>query len=179
MTISATTQGLRMGVATSSSRPTVPFTGQVISETDTGVLKVYNGTSWVTVGPPTAATSTYTNGQQSTSSTSYVGLTTGTAVTVTTGTSALVVVTVRLAGDTVNAENLVSYAVSGATTIAAADTNSSSFANSNTAIYSGATVPLFVVQTGLTAGSNTFTIQYRTSAGLVYVNNRRITVFPL
>jgi hypothetical protein len=50
MTISATTQGLRMGVATSSSRPTVPFDGQVISETDTDSLKVYNGSAWVGVG---------------------------------------------------------------------------------------------------------------------------------
>jgi len=50
MTISATTQGLRMGVATSTSRPTVPFDGQVISETDTDSLKVYNGTSWLPVG---------------------------------------------------------------------------------------------------------------------------------
>ena len=50
MTISATTQGLRMGVATSTSRPTVPFDGQVISETDTDSLKVYNGTAWVGVG---------------------------------------------------------------------------------------------------------------------------------
>lgn len=50
MTISATTQGLRMGVATSTSRPTVPFDGQVISETDTDSLKVYNGTAWKGVG---------------------------------------------------------------------------------------------------------------------------------
>ena len=50
VTISATTQGLRMGVATSSSRPAVPFDGQVISETDTDSLKVYNGSAWVT--PP-------------------------------------------------------------------------------------------------------------------------------
>ena len=50
MTISATTQGLRMGVATSSSRPTVPFDGQVISETDTDSLKVYNGSAWIGVG---------------------------------------------------------------------------------------------------------------------------------
>ena len=46
MTISATTQGLRMGVATSSSRPTVPFDGQVISETDTDSLQVYKGSAW-------------------------------------------------------------------------------------------------------------------------------------
>ena len=59
MTISATTQGLRMGVATSTSRPTVPFDGQVISETDTDSLKVYNGTAWVGVGGlvPVAPTS--------------------------------------------------------------------------------------------------------------------------
>ncbi len=49
MTISATTQGLRMGVATSSSRPTVPFDGQVISETDTDSLQVYKGTAWAPV----------------------------------------------------------------------------------------------------------------------------------
>jgi len=50
MTISATSQGLRMGVATSTSRPAVPFDGQVISETDTDSLKVYNGTAWVGTG---------------------------------------------------------------------------------------------------------------------------------
>ena len=50
MTISATTQGIRPGVATSTTRPAVPFDGQVISETDTDTLKVYNGSSWVGVG---------------------------------------------------------------------------------------------------------------------------------
>jgi hypothetical protein len=49
MTISATTQGLRMGVATSTSRPTVPFDGQVISETDTDTLQVYKGSAWAPV----------------------------------------------------------------------------------------------------------------------------------
>jgi len=49
MTISATTQGLRMGVATSTSRPTAPFDGQVISETDTDSLQVYKGTAWAPV----------------------------------------------------------------------------------------------------------------------------------
>jgi hypothetical protein len=37
MTISATTQGIRPGVATSSTRPAVPFDGQVIFETDTRI----------------------------------------------------------------------------------------------------------------------------------------------
>ena len=54
MTISATTQGIKPGVTTSTNRPTVPFDGQVISETDTDSLKVYNGTSWVDVAPKIA-----------------------------------------------------------------------------------------------------------------------------
>lgn len=47
MTISATNQGLRPGVCTSTSRPSSPFTGQLIFETDTNRLAVWNGTSWV------------------------------------------------------------------------------------------------------------------------------------
>ena len=56
MTISATTQGLRMGVATSTSRPTVPFDGQVISETDTDSLQVYKGSAWAPVSGLTLIT---------------------------------------------------------------------------------------------------------------------------
>lgn len=41
---------LRPGVCTSSSRPGSPFDGQVIYETDTNVLSIYDGSSWVTVG---------------------------------------------------------------------------------------------------------------------------------
>lgn len=71
MTISATTQGLRMGVATSTSRPTVPFDGQVISETDTDQLKLYNGSAWINNGgyklhTTATATTTITNGTATT-----------------------------------------------------------------------------------------------------------------
>lgn len=38
------------GVCTSSTRPASPFEGQVIYETDTDFMKVYNGSAWVTVG---------------------------------------------------------------------------------------------------------------------------------
>ena len=46
MTISATTQGLRPGVTTSSNRPVTPFEGQMIYETDTDKVLVYDGTAW-------------------------------------------------------------------------------------------------------------------------------------
>jgi hypothetical protein len=43
--------GLTPGIYTSSTRPASPADGLVISETDTDLVKVYNGSSWVTVGP--------------------------------------------------------------------------------------------------------------------------------
>lgn len=47
MTISATSQGLRPGVCTSSNRPANPFDGMMIYETDTDKVAVYDGSSWV------------------------------------------------------------------------------------------------------------------------------------
>lgn len=47
MTISATSQGLKPGVCTSSNRPANPYTGMMIFETDTNKLGVWNGSAWV------------------------------------------------------------------------------------------------------------------------------------
>lgn len=46
MTISATTQGLKPGVCTSTTRPQSPYIGQMIYETDTNLLKVWLGSAW-------------------------------------------------------------------------------------------------------------------------------------
>ena len=43
---------IKPGVCTSSTRPAVPFEGQVIFETDTDRLYVYNGTAWVIPNAP-------------------------------------------------------------------------------------------------------------------------------
>ena len=46
MTISNQASGIRPGVCTSTTRPTAPYTGQVIYETDTGYLRVWDGSAW-------------------------------------------------------------------------------------------------------------------------------------
>lgn len=47
MPISSNATGLRPGVCTSTTRPTAPYNGQVIYETDTKQTLVYNGSTWV------------------------------------------------------------------------------------------------------------------------------------
>ncbi len=46
MAISSNATGLRPGVCTSTTRPTNPYTGQIIYETNTGYLRVWDGSAW-------------------------------------------------------------------------------------------------------------------------------------
>jgi hypothetical protein len=46
MSLSNLATGLRPGVCTSTTRPGSPYTGQVIYETDTGYLRVWDGAAW-------------------------------------------------------------------------------------------------------------------------------------
>jgi hypothetical protein len=115
--------------------------------------------------------------EQTETSTSYDDLATaGPAVTVTTGTQALVALYCRYENSSSNVPTLMAFAISGATTVAA---------NENMAIGSGdqaggekvrvgATFPV----TGLTPGSNTFTAKYRVDSGTGTFADRRIIVWP-
>lgn len=47
MSVSGSNQGVRFGVATSTNRPSTPFDGQVIYETDTDRIMAYDGTNWI------------------------------------------------------------------------------------------------------------------------------------
>jgi hypothetical protein len=102
---------------------------------------------------------------QTTTSSSYTDLATaGPAVTVTTGTKALVIVTANMNCNSINDRPHMSFEVSGATTIAVSDTNAAIanvYINSSTRgfRFSAATVVT------LTAGSNTFTSKYKGDAG--------------
>lgn len=50
MPISNLSSGLRPGVCLSTNRPTTPYEGQMIYETDTDMLAIWNGAAWRYVG---------------------------------------------------------------------------------------------------------------------------------
>jgi hypothetical protein len=49
MAISSNPTGLRPGVCTSTTRPTAPYEGQHIYETDTDLEYVWNGSAWIRI----------------------------------------------------------------------------------------------------------------------------------
>lgn len=51
MSISSKATGLRPGVCTSTTRPTSPYTGQLIFQTDTGTMHNWDGTTWQFLAP--------------------------------------------------------------------------------------------------------------------------------
>ena len=121
--------------------------------------------------------------QQTTTSTSYTDLaTSGPAVTLTTGTKALVLITVdMLPGTAATGQDCsAAFAVSGATTRSAADAERLYVSAPTGATYGPemrATAAILV--TNLTAGSNTFTLKYKVNAGTGIFRHRAITVVDM
>jgi hypothetical protein len=76
MTISATTQGLRPGVCTSSNRPVTPFEGQMIYETDTDMVAIWNGSAWRYIAATTPTNGTVLQVVTATHSTAVANSTT-------------------------------------------------------------------------------------------------------
>jgi hypothetical protein len=119
--------------------------------------------------------------QQNTTSTSFVDLTTVQSVTVTTGTKALVSIVCE-ADKTGSAtpDSQMSFAISGATTLAAALNPYGIKVKTNIATGHEMQWGGTWVVTGLTAGSNVFTAKFRDAAGgTTYFSNRTISVVDL
>ncbi|MER5252891.1 hypothetical protein [Streptomyces sp. NPDC002855] len=115
---------------------------------------------------------------QTTTSTTYADLATvGPAVTVTTGTSAVVWINVKAQNSTANALMAASVAVSGATTIAASDTYRVMYSGVAAANENRAGICHRFAN--LNPGSNVFTMKYRVGAGTGTFAQREIVVLPL
>lgn len=118
---------------------------------------------------------------ESTTSTAYTDLTTiGPAVTVDIEASgaALVIVSARIYSDADGGQGLMTFDVSGATTVAGGDARALILTSPGVNLYN-ATSRLYHV-TGLVAGSNTFTSKYRRLGGTqATFGYRGIAVLPL
>ncbi len=113
---------------------------------------------------------------QTTTSTSYTNLAiVGPSVTVSTGTRALVFLTAQVGNPTV-AYSIMSYAISGPTTVTASDTWTLSYAGKTNL---DPILSSVILHTGLTPGNNTFTCKYRVTSGTGRWQRRRIAVIPL
>jgi hypothetical protein len=115
---------------------------------------------------------------QTTASATYVDLATvGPSVTCVTGTTALCMVSSLFNHSVINNTGMISVAVSGATTLAAADARSVFEFEPN--VGNSSTLSGLILLTGLTAGSNTFTAKYRTTAATATFTYRTLAVIPL
>lgn len=145
--------------------------------TAAGQIFVATGTNAIAARVPSGAS---VNTSELSASTSYADIPAGTvgpAVTVTTGAMALVGVAAKMQNNTNSVNSKSSYAVSGATTVAASDNTAvdMQFAAAATTTLAASRVTL---HTGLTPGSNTFTMKYRVTAGTGTFDLRHIFVIP-
>lgn len=151
-------------MGTTANRPSgtgLPYKWQRYFDTTLGVPLIYNGTNWIQTTPEAASVTT----SETLSSTSYTDLaTSGPAITITTGTTALITVTAALDTGSAARGFYVSPAVSGATTLAADDTRALYFEESENSAEARLSAQIHF--TGLTAGENTFTLKYRKSTSI-------------
>lgn len=162
----------RSSTANTNTRLAIGTTGQVLSVSG-GVP------AWTTVSSsPASAVATVATDEQTSSST-YTDLTTsGPAVTLTTGTKVLVIVSAMAYTDGANQQASVDFAVSGATTRSASDATRLSIRGAGAGIT--LTRASSASRITVTAGSNTFTCKYKTSAaGTAYFSDRQICVIDL
>lgn len=121
----------------------------------------------------------FIDARETTTSNSYTNLAThGPTVTVTTGTSAYVSMKVTHENNVQGFNSYVSVAVDGATSIPAND-DDAQYWTQPVANYLVAFGSSFII-TGLTPGSNIFTLKYRVNGSTTGAfRNRRISVIPL
>lgn len=115
MGLSNLSSGFRPGVCTSTTRPSAPFEGQMIYETDTDVLAIWNGSAWryIAATTPTngtvlqVVTGTTTTGATNNTNT-YADTNLSASITPKSSSSKVLVMVTQVVGKTsANAENRV------------------------------------------------------------------------
>lgn len=147
----------------------------VAKATAAGRLIVTAGVNSLVERVPTVAEVTTSETTTTQSNTDLA--TVGPQVTVTTGTSALVAWSLEMANNTSGSSSQCDFAVTGASSRTATDNTAIKVTSSPAGAFErGGTFELI---TGLTAGSNVFTLKYWVSANTGTFLRRRLTVIPL
>jgi len=152
------------GMVAYLTAPTVPAATGATTLVPSGIQTIYNGTSWVCVTE--VAGFTVTAGTTTSSGAFTPTLTSGginPSVTVTTGTTALITVAANCSNSTA-VSSYMSIAISGATTLSA-DTFETTWGAARNALGTLQTASRTYAISGLTAGTNTFTLNYLVAGG--------------
>ena len=160
------------GVCTSSTRPATPYEGQMIYETDTDLMLLYNGSAWVCITPKSSHDET----TRTTASTSFTTLTGAPSVTVQTGTKALITVAGMMSQGAVAGYAYIGCVVSSASTIASSATKAAGIYWAATDLGNDKTTSFTYLETGLTAGSNVFTMQVSGAGATLTIKQKSLTV---
>jgi hypothetical protein len=163
----------RSATANTNTRLPIGTAGQV--------LTVNGGVpSWQATGSPSFNTGyNFVSTGQSTSSSTFTDLATVQSVTVTTGTKVLVTITATYENSTAARQAQISFAVTGASSLAASIARGAETSTQNGGtLYQ--TLCYTSVITGLTAGSNVFTMKFASpTADSAYFRDRTISVVNL
>lgn len=182
MTISATSQGIRPGVCTSSNRPANPYDGMMIYETDTNLVRIWNGTAWKTLaysdyssGSVIQVASTTKTDTFSTTSTTFTDVT-GLSVSISpTSTSSKILVLgyvhTSVSGDIGLSARLVRDSTAILVGDAAGSRPRDTFYNAPTNLPTmGSPFSPIYLDSPATTSSTTYKVQVFVNAGTAYVN---------
>lgn len=142
--------------------------------TTAGSLFVATGANAIAERIPAGAT---VGTLEATATTTYTDLTTvGPAVTVTSGSKCLVIISAQVTNSTSTSGSFMSFAGSGATTFSGSDASALVFYAPTTG--QPVQASRVVLQTTLNSGANTFTAKYKAAAGSAQFSQRNIFVIP-
>ena len=176
--IPATGIALQEGMRAYLTAPTVPAATGTTTAIPTGVTTIYNGSVWVCTTPVGANSNTSGTTNNAGFVTTLTGDATAISATLVTGTTVLL--SIYVFGSNNGAGGLLNYgatySVSGATTVAAVFADGARHSISGGAAGTHASVTRIV--TGLTAGTNTFTLNYtaQNAASVSTYTERRLVV---
>lgn len=142
--------------------------------TTSGSFITVNGTNQIVERTPVIA---FDSPNQTTTSTSYVELSTSLSAVVTSGARAFMSLACRQTNNTSGKACFTSVDITGSSSITANDINALIYQSSSANDFNLSTYST-VWTTGYSAGTSTFTVKHRVDGGTGTFTNRRLTIIP-